>query len=76
MVTVLPIPTLASANVPVPLVPSVSLPTRLLSDPSAVTASAKPLKVLSSALWPVMVSDLRLIVALLPAPAAVRLGNW
>jgi hypothetical protein len=73
-VTVLPMPTFASAKVPVPLTLRVSDPTRGLSVPSAVTAAARPSKVLSDADCPVIVSALRVIVAALPALAAVRFG--
>ena len=76
IVTVLLTPTLASAKVPVPLTPSVSLPTRPPIVPRPVTAALSPSKVLFCADCPVIVSALRVIVALLPALAAVRLGVW
>ena len=76
IVTVLPVPTVASAKLLVPLVVRVSVPTSPFNVPKLVTAVVRPSKVLSVALCPVMVSALRVTVALLLAPAAVRLGVW
>ena len=67
IVTVLLTPTLASAKVPVPLIASVSLPTRPPIVPRLVTAVFAPSKVLSSALWPVMVRALRVMLAVVLA---------